>query len=183
MRQSRRSASGPGHPVAPASPDWALSSRPGPPVPRSRSLAGRTEHPAPIPAACVLTRGGLRGWGGAGRGGGDRAEPQEPLRAVRRADASGERGGPASAPPAPGLTGPPPPPPSARQHRRLRRAAPRRPGPARPPGRCPELPLSPPPTRLVAVWEVGAWPGAAERDRRGRGGRGAVGAARGPCIS
>lgn len=133
-----------------------------PPAPRSRSPASR-EY-----GALDGQPGGLRSDAGRSEGAG-----AEPPRAVRRADASGERGGPASAPPAAGPTGRPPPPPSAGQRPRPRRAASRRLGPARPPGRCPELPLSPPPpTRPVAVWELGAWPGAAERDRRGRGRRG-----------
>lgn len=67
----------------------------------------------------------------------------------------------------------------------LSRLASRRPGPARPTGKCPELPPPPPPTRPVAVWETGVRPRAAECDGRGRGPPGAAASAapRGPCIS
>lgn len=119
-----------------------------------------------------------------------------PTHAARRGDARAARGrGGAGAgaglraPPAPSpsrLFLPLPPPqwaPSARGF--LRRSASRRPGPARPAGRCPELPLPTPPSRPVAVWEAGVRPRAAECDGRGRGPPGAAASAapRGPCIS
>lgn len=58
-------------------------------------------------------------------------------------------------------------------------------GPARPAGRCPELPLPTLTTRPVEVWEAGVRPPAAECDGRGRGPPGAAASAapRGPCIS
>lgn len=121
------------------------------------------------------------------------ARARQPSNAAQRGDApaargrgGAERGPPRSPRPLLVPTLPLPPPLWAQSFRRcFSRLASGRPGAAQPAGRCPEPPLSPSPTPLVAVWEAGVRPRAAKCEGRGRGPPGAAESAapRGPCIS
>lgn len=158
--------------------DWALSPLPGP----QPHALGRQQD-APHRGAGVQPCDPLRADARRRPESTGRSLRSLPARAVRRADASGERGGPASAPPAAGPLAsrlPHPRPVSARDCVAKPRVGPARPGPRAdaPSCRCRR--------RRLGRWRCGRrapGPGPPSvTDAAGAAG-GAVGAARGPCIS